>query len=63
MELKENDCNYINTPKQLILDFYDCKNDNFHLKIVIVLLLLFCFFGSKMNYYGYTHNLFLSKKV
>ena len=53
---------YINTPKQLILDFYDCKNDNFHLKIVIVLLLLlFCFFGSKINY-GYTHNLFLSKK-
>ena len=53
---------YINTPKQLILDFYDCKNDNYHLKIVIVLLLLFCFFGSKINY-GYTHNLFLSKKV
>ena len=55
---------YINTPKQLILDFYDCKNDNFHLKIVIVLLLLFCilFVCPKINC-GYTHNLFLSKKV
>ena len=37
----DNRLHYINTPKQLILDFYDCKNDNFHLKIVIVLLLLF----------------------
>ena len=36
-------CNYINTHKQLILDFYDCKNDHFHVKIVIVLLLLVCF--------------------
>ena len=32
-----------NTHKELILDFYDCKNDNFHVKIVIVLLLLFIF--------------------
>ena len=30
---------YINTPKQLILDFYDCKNDNFHMKIAIVFFL------------------------
>ena len=54
----ENRLHYINTHKQLILDFYDCKNDNFHLKIVIV---FFCFFfvcvclllfvfGSKINY-------------
>ena len=28
----------MNTPKQLILDFHDCKNDNFHLKILIVFL-------------------------
>ena len=40
----ENRLHYINTPKQLILDFYDSagKNDTFHLKIVIFLL-LFCF--------------------
>ena len=31
----ENKLHYINTPKQLMLDFYDCKNDNLHLKIVI----------------------------
>ena len=44
--------------KQLILDFYDCKNDNFlvksndnfHVKIMIVLLLFCCcFFYSKIN--------------
>ena len=58
----ENRLHYINTPNQLILDFYDCKNDNFHVKSVIVLLLLFFFFCSKINC-GYTHNLFLSKKV
>ena len=39
-QLFENRLHYINTPKPVILDFYDCKNDNFHLKIVIVLLLL-----------------------
>ena len=32
---------YINTPKQLILDFYDCINDNFYAKSVVVLLLFF----------------------
>ena len=37
----ENRLHYINTTKQLILDFYDCKNDNFHLKIVKVLLFNF----------------------
>ena len=31
----------INTPKQLILDFYDCINGNFNAKIVIVLLVFF----------------------
>ena len=36
----ENRLNYINTLKQSILDFYNCKNVNFHVKIVIVLLLL-----------------------
>ena len=51
---------YINTPKQLILDFYDCINANFNVKIVIVLL-LFSLRGSKINC-GYSHNLFLSKK-
>ena len=57
----DNRLHYFNTPKQLILVFYDCKNDNFHVKIVIVLLLLLLF-GSKINC-GYTHDLFLSKKV
>ena len=33
--------NYINTPKQLIWDFYNCIQDNFNVKIVIVLLLFF----------------------
>ena len=47
----ENRLHYINTPKQLILDFYDCKNDHFHLKIVIVLLLLFfvCFLAKSVK--------------
>ena len=55
----ENRLHYINTPKQLILDFYDCKNDHFHLKIVIVLLffVVVVVFGSNINC-GYTHNLF-----
>ena len=34
-------CYIYKTPKQLILDFYDCINDNFNVKIVIVLLLFF----------------------
>ena len=43
----ENRLHYINTPKQLILDFYDCKNDNFHLtencdSFVVVVV---CFVG------------------
>ena len=42
----DNRLHYINTPKQLILDFYDCKNDTFHVKIVIVLLFA-VFFCSK----------------
>ena len=37
---------YINTPKQLILDFYDYKNDNFHVKIVIVFCCC-CFLAKK----------------
>ena len=32
---------YIKTPNQLILNFYDCINDYFNVKIVIVLLLFF----------------------
>ena len=42
----ENPLHYIKTPKQLILDFYDCKNDNFHLKsfVVVVVVVVFLFF-------------------
>ena len=50
----------MNTPKQLILNFYDCINDNFNVKIVIVLLSGF-FFWLDMNC-GYTHYLYLRKK-
>ena len=57
--ISEERIHYINTPKQLILDFYNCINDNFNVKIVIVLLLFFL--AQKINC-GYIHNLFLSKK-
>ena len=49
---------YINTPKQLILNFDDCINDNFNVKIDRFVVV---FLGSKRNR-GYIHNLFLSKK-
>ena len=58
MKLKES-LYYINTPKQSILDFYDCKNDNFHVKIVIALFSVVVWLKNK---FGYTHNLFLSNK-
>ena len=58
----ENRLHYINTPKQLILDFYDCKNDNFHVKIVIFLLLLLCFFWLKNVLWVHPQSI-LSKNV
>ena len=33
----ENRLHYIYTPKQLILDFYDCKNDNSFVVVVFFL--------------------------
>ena len=59
MNLKES-LYYINTPKQLIFDFYDCKNDNCHVKIVIALFSVVFWLKNK---FGYTHNLFLSNKI
>ena len=45
----ENRLHYINKPKQLILDFYDCKNDTFSLEncdsFVVVCLFFVVFFG------------------
>ena len=60
----ENRLHYINTPKQLILEFYDSKNDNFHLKIVIVLLFFFCFFfWLKNKLWVHPQSIFEQKSV
>ena len=75
MELKENDCitsrkrltplirDYINTPKQLILDFYDCKNDNFQIIVIVLLLLFCCFFWLKNKLWVHPQSIFEQKSV
>ena len=39
---------YINSSKQLIMNFYNCINDNFNAEIVIVLLLFISWLKNKL---------------
>ena len=58
----ENRLLYINTLKQLILDLYDCKNDNFHVKIVKVLLFFAFFVLLKNKLLVHLQSIFKTKK-
>ena len=72
MELKENAHNenrlhYINTPKQLILDFYNGKNDNFSLEncdsFVVFFFLCVFFFLLKNKLWVHPQSIFKQKSV